>query len=92
MAVREQYPEAQFYDLHFADFVADPMAQVQKAYQQFGIDWTPECEAALRQWSEDNPQHKRGKHSHSGEQLAVSKEQIQERFASYINRFNVQCT
>ena len=92
MAVREQYPEAQFYDLHFADFVADPMAQVQKAYQQFGIDWTPECEAALRQWSEDNPQHKQGKHSHSGDQLALSREQIQERFASYINRFNVQCT
>jgi len=92
MGVREQYPEAQFYDLHFEDLVADPIAQVQKAYQQFDIDWTPEGEVALRQWSEENPQHQHGKHSHSGDQLALSKEQIQERFASYINRFDVQCT
>jgi hypothetical protein len=89
--VRKQFPEAQFYDLHFEDFVDDSIAAVRKAYQQFDIAWTPECEAALCQWNEDNPQHKHGKHSHSEAQLELSNEQIRERFADYIDAFDVQC-
>jgi hypothetical protein len=88
---RKQFPEAQFYDLHFDDFVSDSVGQVRKAYEQFGIEWTAECEAAMRQWNEDNPQHKHGKHGHKGEQLALSGEQIRERFSRYIDAFDVKC-
>jgi hypothetical protein len=87
--VRSEFPQAQFYDLHFEDLVADPVAQVRKAYQHFGIDWSPQCDSALRQWNADNPQHKHGKHSHRGEPLAIGYQQIRERFAAYIDRFGV---
>ena len=87
--VRKQFPEAQFFDLHFEDFIADPVGQVQKAYGQFGIDWTSECETALNQWNNDNPQNKHGKHSHTRESLTLGSEQIRERFSKYINHFGV---
>jgi hypothetical protein len=90
LEARKHYPEAQFFDLHFEDFIADPAGQVKKAYGQFDIDWTPECETALMQWHDDNPQHKHGKHSHAREALATSREQIQERFSKYINHCGVK--
>lgn len=87
--VRQQFPQAQFYDMHFNQFVEDPVAQVKAAYRQFGIEWTAAAEAALAQWNADNPQHKHGKHSHSGAELGVSREQILDRFADYIDHFGV---
>lgn len=88
--VRRQFPQAQFFDLHFEDFIADPVGQVKKVYGQFGIDWTPECESALNQWNDDNQQNKHGKHSHAREALALGREQIHERFSKYINHFEVK--
>lgn len=90
MAIREEYPEAQFYDLQFEDFVSDSVGQVKKIYDHFDIEWTPECEQALKQWNVDNPQNKHGKHSHDKEALDISREQMLERFAAYIERFNVK--
>lgn len=87
MAVRSEYPEAQFYDLYFDDFVTDPVAQVRQAYAQFGIEWTPECEAALSQWQRENPQYKHGVHGHGEDRLPVSRAEIEERFAAYSARF-----
>ena len=89
MAARARYPQAQFYDVHFDDFMADPVQQVRKAYQHFGIDWTPACAAALQQWHTDNPQHKHGKHGHGEHTLALDRAQILERFAPYIEHFGV---
>ncbi len=87
--VRKQFPQAQFYDMYFEDFVADSVGEVKKAYTQFGVEWTPECESALREWSDDNQQNKHGKHEHSMDELEVDKAEIRERFAKYIDHFGV---
>lgn len=89
MAVRKQYPDAQFYDMYFEDFVDDSVNEVKKVYQQFGIEWTSECENALKQWNEENPQNKHGKHGHSMEGIDATSERILERFAPYIKHFGV---
>ena len=90
IAVRKQFPQAQFYDLHFDDFVSDSIGEVRNAYEQFGIEWTPECDSALRQWNADNPQGKHGSHSHGSEQLGLSSAEIRERFADYIDYFDIR--
>lgn len=81
-AVRRQYPEAQFFDLHFDDFVADPVGAVEGAYAHFGIAWTQACQRALEAWNRDNPQHKHGKANPKA--LSLEAERIHERFAPYI--------
>lgn len=89
MEVRKNAPHAQFYDLHFNDFVRDPVGSARKIYDSFGIEWTPECEQALTKWTQENPQEKHGKHGHTLDALEVSREEMLDRFGPYINHFNV---
>ncbi len=87
--VRAGAQQAQFYDLHFNDFVKDPVGSAQRIYETFGIEWTPECETALRAWSDENPQEKHGKHGHSLDAIETTRDEMLERFAAYIDHFNV---
>ena len=88
--VRKQYPDSQFVDVHFDDYVADPVAQMERAYKKLGIEWTPEAEQGMTRWHDDHPRHKHGKHEHSdAKPLAYSRAQIQERFSDYISACNV---
>lgn len=87
--VRKQYPQAQFADVYFEDFVADPVAQMEKAYGHLGIEWTPEAEAGMTAWHLDHPRHKHGKHEHAATvPSAYSRDHIHERFSTYINACN----
>jgi hypothetical protein len=85
--IRKQYPQAQFFDMHFDQYVKDPVAMAKKAYQHLGSDWTPECEQGMTEWNDAHPQHKHGKHK--PKTIDLSRAQIHERFAEYINHFGV---
>lgn len=88
--VRKQFPESQFHDVYFEDFVADPVVQMERAYTHLGIEWTAEAETGMTQWHKAHPRHKHGKHDHSQvKPLAFSREQIHERFSKYIDSCNV---
>ncbi len=41
-SARSRYDAAQFVDVAYDDFVADPVGTVQEIYTAFGLDWTPE--------------------------------------------------
>jgi hypothetical protein len=43
----------------------------------------------MRVWHADNRQNKHGKHSY-GDEIGVSKEEIHERFAPYMQELNVR--
>ena len=44
---RPKYDQSQFIDIAFKDLVTDPLAVTRRVYDQFGLDWTPEAEAAI---------------------------------------------
>ena len=44
---RPAYDQAQFVDVAFGDLLADPIGTARGIYDQFGLDWTPETEAAI---------------------------------------------
>lgn len=44
---RPRYDAAQFVDVDFADLRADPLGTTRGIYEVFGLDWTPEAEAAV---------------------------------------------
>ncbi len=92
VALRRKKGEAQFYDLHFNDFMADPIQAVAGIHRHFGRDFSPESEAALRDWHENNPQHKHGRHEYatSPEDVGLSRSEILDRFAEYLEAFNVE--
>lgn len=88
--VREQFPDSQFVDVHFDDFVANPVAQMERAYKHLGIVWTPEAEQGMTQWHQEHPRDKHGTHKHTdAKPLAYSRKKIQERFSTYISACDV---
>jgi hypothetical protein len=44
---RPKYDQAQFADVAFSDLRADPLGVTRGLYEHFGLDWTPETEAAI---------------------------------------------
>jgi hypothetical protein len=80
---------ARFFDLHFRDFVADPIAAVKRIYAHFDQELTPEGEAALREWQQSNPQHKHGRHEYT-EEIGIRREEIWDRFGAYMDHFGME--
>jgi hypothetical protein len=89
LAFRQQCDPGQFYDMHFSDFMSDPMATIQNIYSYFDQPLSEDAQNRMRIWHEDNRQNKHGKHSYSDE-IGVSKEAIHERFATYMQALNVR--
>ena len=87
--VRRKYDAAQFFDLYFDDFMADPVGSVKRIYAYFDQELSEEGEQELHSWQEGNPQHKHGKHEYSSEGTALTEQQILESFAPYLESFDM---
>jgi hypothetical protein len=90
IASRKGRSPEQFYDLHFADFMADPIVAVKKIYAHFGRELSDDGERALRDWQENNPQNKHGKHEYRREDVGITRTQILDRFAAYMDYFGMK--
>ena len=77
------------YDVQYADTVRDPMAVVRGIYEHFGEPLTGEAEAAMLAYLDANPKGKHGSHSYDLAEFGLSKEGVRERFAGYIERYDI---
>ncbi|MEC4988344.1 MAG: sulfotransferase [Oscillatoria sp. PMC 1068.18] len=89
MQVRETADAARFYDVDYLNFVRDPIATVTQIYEYFGYELTPETTARMKDWIEQNPQHKRGVHKYSLDQFGLDPQQVKEKFAQYRDRYHL---
>lgn len=76
-------------DIQFNDFIQDGVGTVQKIYQHFNLAWTDEVAKRFKAYDEAHPMNKHGKHDYRLEEYGLTREQILERFAGYIERFEV---
>lgn len=81
--------EHQFFDVHFKDFMRDPLATVRAIYEHFDVPMTERALAGLRSWREKNPPERYGKHSYDSEDLGISQGEIRERFGNYMERVGI---
>ncbi|MEE3327941.1 MAG: sulfotransferase [Myxococcota bacterium] len=90
--VRENgsFPDARFYDMHFADFVGDQFSEVAKIYDAFDIPMTPEGRTQMKQFIEDNPKGKHGAHRYTPEEFGVDPSAVRAEFRPYIERFGLE--
>jgi hypothetical protein len=79
--------EDRFLDVHYAELVADPMAQVRRIYAHAGLDLTPEAEAQMRQWAVENERDRRPVHAYTLEEFGYTRESLRREFAAYCERF-----
>jgi len=89
MEARRSRDAARFFDMDFRDFVADPVAMVRRIYDHFGFELTPAVEQRLIDWQTANPQGKHGAHHYTLEEYGLSANAIEERFAAYLEEFQV---
>ncbi len=79
-----------FLDVHYNDLIIDPVAEVTRIYQHFGIPVDDETVARVRDFAGVNPQGKHGAHQYAPEQFGFEPERLRHRFAAYTERFGIE--
>jgi hypothetical protein len=90
LAVRERIGDKQFFDLHYAAFLRDPIGELRKLYAWDGLPFTDAVETRMRAWLADNPQHKLGKAEYTLDEYGLSTTELKPVFAEYMAAFNVE--
>ncbi|MEV0354491.1 sulfotransferase [Nocardia sp. NPDC050697] len=84
LADRAKYDPAQFIDVYYDDFVADPLAAVRGIYRHFGIDLTPAAEQKMSALhSRSTSGAARPQHRYTLDDYGLTAGQVDERFAAY---------
>lgn len=89
MQFRQSSPAEQSFDLHYADFKANPISMMQRVYAQLGYEFTQEIEERMRQWLAVNGQIKHGVHRYDPAQFGLTTDGIRRDFQAYIDYFQV---
>jgi hypothetical protein len=89
MDSRERLDHDRIVDVHYADVTRDPIGAIRRLYADLGDTLTPEAEAAMQTWLDENPQGKFGKHEYALDQYGLSVESLAPRFERYLSTYDV---
>jgi hypothetical protein len=82
VAARARHNPAQFVDVHYDDFVADPVGTAESIYTQFGLPLTDQARTAMRDLHAASTQgERRPSHSYSLADAGLTAEEVDTRFA-----------
>jgi hypothetical protein len=81
-------PES-FFDMHFSEFIQDPVAMVRRIYQHFGLELSPAAEQRMSGFLAENPPGKHGKHSYTLERFGLDPAAERERYRFYQEHYGV---
>jgi len=90
MDARDAIGEDRIIDVHYAEMMRDPIGTMRSVYAQLGDDFTPEAEAGMQGWVDDNPQDKFGRHEYKLGQYGLSVEGLMPLFERYLDRYDVE--
>ena len=71
-------------DVHHRHFSQDPVGTVRRIYAHFDRPWSPQAEASVRAWAEENRRGRHGVHRYSAGEYGLDEARIEERFAGYV--------
>jgi hypothetical protein len=80
--------DKKFFDVHFRNLIADPIATVRACYDHFGIEFSSAAEARMRAWLQqaDNQVSKR---KPKLADYGIDEAQIEENYAAYIDHYQI---
>ncbi len=90
MNSRDALGEARMADVHYADMTRDPIGTIRALYAALGDAFTPEAEAAMQGWLDDNPQGKFGRHEYQLDQYGLNIDALTPRFERYLTRYDIE--
>lgn len=80
----------QVIDIHFDDFMADTFGTIQKVYDFCGLKFTSEAESRMRQFLDENPSDKHGKHTYRFADTGLDLAEEREKMRHYVEYFGVR--
>jgi hypothetical protein len=84
MAARAKYDPAQFVDVQYEDFTADPIGTVESIYRHFGLHLSDEARTAMTAVHEHSrSSERRPSHMYSLAEFGLTGEEVDARFAAY---------
>jgi hypothetical protein len=90
MAIKQRLGNDRIHDVHYAALLRDPIAVMRNLYRQLGDDFTPEVEADMRRWLDENPQGRFGRHAYSLDQFGLTPEDLQPHFSDYLAAYAIE--
>ncbi|RVW08300.1 sulfotransferase [Prescottella agglutinans] len=83
-AARAKYDPAQFIDVDYRDFVADPLGTVEKVYSHFSIPLSEQAHRAMEDMhAESRSGNRKPAHKYTLEEYGLTAEEVDERFGDY---------
>jgi hypothetical protein len=89
VAVRAASLTAQFHDVFFRDFTADPWNEVQRIYDAFGMTLSAEAESRMRAWHGRETEAASGRRPRVVDDADIPRAMVLDRFASYMKHFDL---
>ncbi|GLY41989.1 sulfotransferase [Amycolatopsis sp. NBRC 101858] len=87
-AARARYDAAQFCDVRYEDFVADPIGTVSTVYDHFGLTFSDNARAAMTALhTESRSGERKPVHKYSLADFGLTSEEVDERFAGYLRAY-----
>ncbi|GAA2359684.1 sulfotransferase [Saccharopolyspora halophila] len=84
-AARDRHPGARFYDVHYDDFVAEPVGTVERIYEHFGLPLDDAARSAMHELQQRSTTGvAKPAHRYSLADFGLSDEQVDERFAALV--------
>jgi hypothetical protein len=87
MAFRDAAPPERFFDVWFADTLADPLGVVRAIYEYLGVGFPEDTQTKMQAYLEANSREKRPLHEYGLDHYGLSEAQIQRDFAAYRERY-----
>ena len=82
--------DPRIHHVRYADVVADPVGTIRGFYENYGLSFGPETEAAMRNYLATNRGDRYGKFRYSTEVIGADVEALHAEFAPYRERFGVE--
>lgn len=90
MDFRDRHGEDRVIDVHYADLMRSPIETMRTLYAALGDAFTPEAQASMQTWIDDNPQGKFGRHEYKLGEFGLTPEQLRGKFERYLSRYQVE--
>lgn len=88
MAARARHDEAQFMDVNYNHFVADPMATIERIYDVLGVPVSDAARTAIATADQDSHlAHRDPNHRYELADYGLTSDQVRERFADYLEAY-----
>lgn len=87
--VRQRRGEERFIDVSYYDLLEDPIAEVKKIYQFAGIEFSESAIRSAEHTKKRNVQHRYGRHVYDLADFDLSKEQLENEFGFYRERYGI---